>query len=319
MGSKKAAKKKIALVLGAGGARGLAHIGVIEYLAQAGIKIDFVGGSSIGAVIGALYCREGDINAVWEKVLEYLGDDELVKKWEGLVPRREQNHKSRPGQFIEDLRTFIGKQYIKFAVITKPSLAGKRDLMEPLEHLFGDAVAEDLKIPFIACAVDLLTGQELHLKNGRLTDIVYASSAIPGIFPPLERNGMLLADGSISALVPVEAVPDRDEYFIIAVDFGPGSFLKGVLDKGVDILLRSDELARIKLNRLIVQKADFIISPTVDMYHWAEFSHYKEIMKLGYEAAQRSGERLKNMLARGGEIRLSWWRRALQRVAGSAV
>jgi len=318
MGSKKAVKKKIALALGAGGARGLAHIGVIDYLVKAGIEIDFVAGSSIGAIIGALFCHEGDIEAVRQKVLDYLGDEGLAKKWDGLVPRKEQNNKSKPGQIIEDLRTYIGKQYFKFAVITKKSLAKRGDLMEPLEYLFGDLTAEELKIPYSACAVDLLTGQELHLKSGRLAEIVYASSAVPGIFPPLERNGMLLADGSISALVPIEAVPDHDEYFIIAVDFGPGAFLKGELEKGVDILMRSDELARIKLNKLILQNADFVISPEVNEYHWAEFSDYKEIMELGHEAAELAGDRLMSALAEAEEIQLSWWQRVLKPFQGSA-
>jgi NTE family protein len=317
MGSKKTVKKKIALALGAGGARGLAHIGVINYLVKTGIKIDFVAGSSIGALIGALFCHQGDIDAVRQKVLDYLGDEELAKKWEGLVPRKDQNNKSKTGQIIEDLRTYIGKQYIKFAVITKKSLARRSDLMEPLEHLFGNMTAEDLKIPFSACAVDLLSGQELHLKNGRLVDIIYASAAIPGIFPPLERNGMLLADGSISDLVPIEAVPDQDEYFIIAVDFGPGAFLKGELEKGVDILMRSDELARIKLNKLILQSADFVISPEVDEYHWAEFSHYREIMELGHRAAEQAGQKLINALAEAEEIQLSWWQRVLKPIQGS--
>lgn len=318
MGSIKAVKKKIALALGAGGARGLAHIGVIDYLVKAGIKIDFVAGTSIGAIIGALFCHEGDIEAVKRRVLDYMGDEELAKKWEGLVPRKEQQNKSKTGQIIEDLRTYIGKQYIKFAVITKKSLARKSDLMEPLEHLFGEMAAEDLKIPFSACTVDLLTGQELHLKNGRLVDIIYASAAIPGIFPPLEKNGMLLADGSISDLVPIEAVPDHDEYFIIAVDFGPGAFLMGELEKGVDILMRSDELARIKLNQMILQNADFVISPEVDAYHWAEFSDYKEIIQLGYEAAELAGHRLMNALAGAEEIQLSWWQRVLKPFQGSA-
>ncbi|NIS14828.1 MAG: hypothetical protein GWN00_00475, partial [Aliifodinibius sp.] len=89
---------------------------------------------------------------------------------------------------------------------------------------------------------------------------------------------MLLADGSISDLVPVEAIPNRDEYIIIAVNFGPGTFMRTNLDRGLDVLMRSDELARIKLNKMILEKANLVISPDVAHFHWAEFARYEEII-----------------------------------------
>ena len=275
---------KFALALGAGGARGLAHLGVIESLLDCGISIDYVTGSSIGAIIGALYCHRGDLDQVRTHALELINDPKMGKKWEVFAARKDQSKNSRAGKVIEDIRIFINNQYLKIAVVTKKSLAKQSDLMDPLKILFGDLTTADLKIPFSACTVDLKSGKELYLDQGKLTDIVYASSAIPGIFPPLERDGMLLADGSVTDLVPVEIARQQPDHSVIAVDFGPGQLFRGDYSKGVDIMMRADELARIKLNDIILQNADVVISPQVDDFHWAEFNEYENIIRLGREA-----------------------------------
>ncbi|MBD3218670.1 MAG: hypothetical protein GF310_10365 [candidate division Zixibacteria bacterium] len=306
----KVISKKIALTLGAGGARGLAHIGILEEIEKSGIGIDFVAGSSIGALIGALYCLYGNVDDVKSSLNEYLTDEAYRKKWDSFVPRdHDENHKKK-GHLFDELRIFINRQYLRLAVMTKKSLAKEEDLSEPLEELFGDKTTNDLKIPFSACSVDLISGRELYLNSGKLSEIVYCSSAIPGIFPPFERDGMLLADGSISDLVPVEAVPDHDEYLIIAVDFGPGRFLRNKLDRGMDILMRADELARIKLNKMILKEADLVISPDVSDFHWAEFSEYEEIIKIGREAASEAHEKIAYLAEQNSARVQPWYKRA---------
>lgn len=304
---------KVALALGAGGARGLAHIGVIESLEDVGLKIDYIAGSSIGAVIGALYCHRANISEVKTNLIELLEDDTLHKKWEAFVPRKAEENNSRAGKIIEDLRAYINNQYLKFAVITKKSLAKQEDLMDPLKMLFGDLKVSDLKIPFSATTVDLKSGQEIYLSEGRLTDILYASSAIPGIFPPLEKDGLILADGSITDLVPVAQAVSQDHHKVIAVDFGPGKPLKQEYDKGLDILMRADELARIKLNNLTLEQADLVISPEVADFHWAEFSNYKEIIKQGHEAAFAMLDELVQLKSSLTPEQKSWFKKLLDR------
>jgi NTE family protein len=285
MSSRHKPHKKIALALGAGGARGLAHIGVLEYLSENGVEIDYIAGSSIGSIIGALYSLSLDILQVQDKIVSLIEDEDVCKKWENFVPRRNNDHLSKPIQFFEELRSFIGNQYLKMAVVTRKSLAKRDDLWDPLEKLFGSTSFGSLKIPFSAVTVDLISGQELYLTEGNLTEMMYSSAAIPGIFPPLEKNGMLLADGSISDLCPVHGTPNREEYIVIAVNLGHGVFLDGDLSKGVDVLMRADEIARIKLNKMILKDADLIITPKVGDYHWADFGHYDDIIRLGREAA----------------------------------
>ncbi len=300
--------KRIALVLGAGGARGMAHMGVIEYLTERGLKIDFISGSSIGSVIGALYCLNPDIDSILECFGELVNNDEYRKKWDNFVPHKKEDREAKKRGFFDELRGFINKHYIQFAVVTKKSLAGEEELTKPLEELFGDKTCDDLQIPFAACTVDLKSGRELYLDEGKVADIVYCSSAIPGIFPPREKDGMILADGSVSDHVPIEGIMARDDYFIIAVNLGPAQLVERGLDRGVDILLRADELARIKLNKMILEKADVVISPDVVDYHWAEFVRYKEIIEKGRQAAERVFPRIEEYL-QAQEKRPPWYRR----------
>jgi NTE family protein len=309
MQNERSVSKRVALALGAGGARGLAHVGILEQLEKAGVEIDYIAGSSIGSIVGALYCLYADTRKVEKKIKEVLQDDELRKGWEGFVPARPEDDKSEAGRIFDELKAFVSRQFLKIAIVSKPSLASKADLMRPLERLFGNYSADDLKIPFSACTVDLLSGKELYLQSGKLSEIVYCSSAIPGVFPPFKMDDMLLADGSISDLVPVEAIPDAHKYFIIAVDFGPGTNLRTRLDRGIDLLMRSDELARKKLNDLILEKANMVIAPDVTDFHWAEFSRYDEIVQLGREVSKNIHADLKKLWMKSEKKKTPWYKR----------
>ncbi len=301
--------RRVALALGAGGARGLAHIGILEQLEKAGVKIDYIAGSSIGAIVGALYCLYGNIEQVKKKIKEVLEDKDLTRGWEQFVPVRPDENDSQAGRIFDELKSFVSRQFLKLAIVSKASLASKEDLMRPLEKLFGDYTVDDLKIPFSACTVDLFSGKELYLHAGKLSEMLYCSSAIPGVFPPHEMDDMLLADGSISDLVPVEGIPDGHRYVIIAVDFGPGTDLRTKLERGIDMLMRSDELARIKLNNLILNKADLVIAPDVSEFHWAEFSRYDEIVQLGRDVSVHIHNDLKKIWKREDKQKIPWYRR----------
>lgn len=301
--------RRVALALGAGGARGLAHIGILEQLEKAGVKIDYIAGSSIGSIVGALYCLYGNIEQVKKKIKEVIGDKELTRGWEQFVPVRPDEKDSQAGRIFDELKSFVSRQFLKLAIVSKASLASKEDLMRPLEKLFGDYTADDLKIPFSACTVDLVSGKELYLHSGKLSEMLYCSSAIPGVFPPQKMDDMLLADGSISDLVPVEGIPDGYRYVIIAVDFGTGTDLRTKLERGIDMLMRSDELARIKLNNLILNKADLVIAPDVSEFHWAEFSRYDEIVQLGRDVSVHIHNDLEKIWKRDKKQKMPWYRR----------
>ena len=177
-------KNKIGLALGTGSARGWAHIGVIKALNEANIKVDYVAGVSIGAVVGAVYAA-GNINALedvalqlnWKQILSFI---DIVFPKSGLID----------GNKIAD---FI-RMYIKAKNI------------------------EDLPLPFCAVSTDLATGKEIIIKKGDIVEAVRASISTPGIFTPVIKDNMTLVDGGIVNSVPVSVVRKMGADIVIAVD-----------------------------------------------------------------------------------------------------
>jgi NTE family protein len=165
--------KKYGLALGAGGARGFVHIGVIKALEELRIKITHIGGSSIGALIGGMYALWGDIQKVESIILNY------DKK-----------------RLLDLFSTDIGLLHGVFKGDT---------VLEALEQYVGDSKISDCKIPFVAVSVDMLNGEKVYHTTGLLRDAMRASMSIPLIFKPYELDGKYLVDGGLAECVPVIA------------------------------------------------------------------------------------------------------------------
>ncbi len=182
-------KKKVQLVLGSGGARGIAHIGVIQMLQQEGYEIVEVIGCSMGAVIGGMYCS-GFLS-------QYT--DWLLKQTKSDVYR------------LFDI-TFSMQGFVK----------GEK-IFAVLEQLAGKQLIENLPIPFTAIATDMLTRTEVHFTEGDLYRALRASTGIPGVFTPVAENKSLFVDGGVLNPLPVNLVKRRDDAIIVAVNLN-GSF-----------------------------------------------------------------------------------------------
>ncbi|HVK55795.1 MAG TPA: patatin-like phospholipase family protein [Burkholderiales bacterium] len=176
-------KPRIGLALGGGSARGWAHIGVIRALEEAGIKPDLVCGTSMGALVGAVYAN-GDI--------EWLEEWVTKLSWRTVVR-------------MLDLRLLGG-------------ILGGTKLIDFLGARFGDKTITQLNLPFAAVATELDSGREIWLQDGLVTSAVRASIAIPGIFTPVEQNGVWLADGGLANPVPVSLARAMRADIVIAVD-----------------------------------------------------------------------------------------------------
>ncbi|MEA1947432.1 MAG: patatin-like phospholipase family protein [Thermodesulfobacteriota bacterium] len=174
----------VGLALGSGSARGWAHIGVIRALTEAGIRVDYVAGTSIGALVGAVY-TSGEIETLEEVVLQL--------DWKQIA-------------------------YFFDVVLPKSGLIdGKKVSTFIRSHLKGINI-EELPIPFCAVATDLGTGNEVVLKQGDIIEAIRASISVPGIFTPVKRNGNILVDGGLVNPVPVSVVREMGADFVIAVD-----------------------------------------------------------------------------------------------------
>ena len=177
-------KQKIGLALGSGSARGWAHIGVIEALTEAGVEIDCVAGTSIGAVVGAVFAS-GNLDSLKEVVLQF--------DWKQILG------------FLD-------------VVFPKSGLIDGKKVTDFLRHHMQEKAIEDLATPFRAVSTNLADGQEVVISKGDLIEAVRASISLPGIFTPVKKDGMVLIDGGLVDPVPVSVVRAMGADYVIAVD-----------------------------------------------------------------------------------------------------
>jgi len=184
--------KNISVVLGSGGARGLAHIGVIDWLTQNGYTIRSISGSSMGALIGGIYAA---------------GKLEVYTEWVSALERMDVVRLLDP--------SFDGTGLFK----------GER-IIAVLRDLVGECRIEDLPLSFTAVATDMLTGKEVWLREGRLFDAIRASISTPLVFTPFEHEGRRLLDGALVNPIPIAPTLNDRTDLTIAVDLsGPAEQL----------------------------------------------------------------------------------------------
>ncbi len=252
--------KKIGLALGGGGAKGLAHIGIIKALETAEIKIDYIAGTSMGALVGGWYAATGDIKALENFIVHIKRDNifpikEIIKRKDGAL--------------------FKGE-----------SIADK--LRKELKNI----KIEDCKIPFTALATDAKNGDEVRLKNGDLVDAIRASIALPIVFAPVAVSNRLLIDGGLVNPVPADVVKDMGAEYIIAVDVSSRWFVApeelvtthdiyGVISSALSII-------EYQIAKNILKNANLVLRPPVINYNWIEFDKAQEIIKKGEEELELS-------------------------------
>ncbi len=179
---------KIGLALGSGSARGWAHIGAINALAEAGIRIDCVAGTSIGALVGAVYAS-GRVSSL-ERVVRELDWKKAMALLDVGLPRS--------------------------------GLFDGRKVTDSIREHVESGDIQDLPMPFRAVSTNLVNGGEVHIGTGDIIDAVRASISIPGVFTPVKRDGMLLVDGGLVNPVPVSVVREMGADYVIAVDLSYG-------------------------------------------------------------------------------------------------
>jgi NTE family protein len=278
-----AAAMKIGLALGSGGARGLAHAGVLEVLEQAGVRLDCIAGTSMGAIVGGLYAEYPQAAVTWKRLYHYVTNQDFVSSWSAFVAKESSGEESQPPRRFQDMLDFVHRKMIALKTVTRPYLQEADRLRKPLENLFQVRSFEQLKIPFAAVAVDLISGRKVVFTQGSLIDGVYASSAIPAVFPPLERDGMMICDGGGPYRTPVDICQEMGATFLIAVDIP--AFEQQKFTTGLEIIMRNNTIARQRLNDLVLEKADIVIRPDVHDFHWADFKAGEACRERGRDAA----------------------------------
>ncbi|MFA5386539.1 MAG: patatin-like phospholipase family protein [Candidatus Paceibacterota bacterium] len=261
--------KKIGLALGGGGARGLAHIGIIKILEQAGIPIDFIAGTSMGALVGGFYAATKDIKAL-EDIFLNIRKKDIFSASAMLIGRKDDPFKS---EIITDF------------LVSK--LDGKN--------------IQDCSVPFRAIAMNVENGEETEFSKGPLVEAIRASSALPILMKPIKIGDKIFADGAFVNNIPADVVKRMGADIVIAIDVSKGwidfseasinikhaySLISNIIDGLVY------QLAKKKL-----EAADFVLRPAVFNYETLAFSHAKDIIAAGEKEVK---EHLKELQQKTG-------------------
>jgi len=282
----------MALVLGGGGARGLAHIGVLKVLERENIPIDYIVGTSAGAIIGGLYAQTGKVAEVERRIRTYLQSPPYKQIAKSLEKTKKD---STVGPWIDRLTHFIKHQYMFARSLTSLSLLEKKILEEAIAFLFDEQDIQTLHIPFAAVATDLFQGEEVVFTSGSIRKAIFASAAIPGVFPPLRWDGKYLVDGCVLANLPIRQAYQLGADRVIAVDVTRDFSRKQTFANGIDVLFRADEITAHRLYSLQLQEASLVIRPEMGDAHWADFHHMDAFIRLGELAAEKARQTLHAM------------------------
>jgi NTE family protein len=259
----------VALVLGGGGARGVAHGGVIDVLEENHIPIDLIVGSSAGSVIGALYADDPRADQLRSKVITLKKWDILDVNWSAGL--KMLWHINGPVQG-DALKKFI-KQNIH-----------AKDFSQ-------------LKIPLIAVTTDINTGETFIIRSGPLAPALHASSALPMLFAPVKLYGRLLVDGGVASPVPVEVAKQFSPKITIAVDIGttPNN---GDVGSVFQLGYRSLHISYYQLSYWQTQQADVIIHPDIHKFSMFADGNNAQMYRAGREAAIKALPQIQALLGK---------------------
>ncbi len=249
-------RPRIALVLGAGSARGLAHIGVIQVLKEHHIPFDFIVGSSMGAMVGGIYAAGADI-IMLDRMLDTM-----------------------------DTNIFFDVHLPRMGF-----LSGKK-IQSFLELLTKKKSFAELDLPLLAVATDLFSGEKIVIEEGSVADAIRASISIPGIFTPVRQEGMMLVDGAVADRLPVGVARERGAEIVIAVDvtFGPGKNVS--INNTMDVILAALDIMAKQHFDLIQPGADILIQPAVGSFQPGDFGKSRQIVDQGRIATEEKIEEI---------------------------
>lgn len=274
---------KIALAFGGGGARGCTHIGVLKVLERENIPIHLITGSSIGAVVGAIYAKFGEAAKVEERFKQFLSSEEYKKSGLDLFKRKEPAE-----NLFGQVATYVKERVVVNLAHSKSSLVGGWRLRKAMEFLIPEGRIEDTKIRFATVASNILNGRQVVFTEGDMRSTVGASSSIPGFLPPYEVDGYLLVDGSVVCPIPIETAKQLGADIVIAVDVGQELNENPKLDNVINIMFQTNHMTARHYNLHLLKKADVIIRPNVGQVHWSEFKLLHYIIEEGERVAQEA-------------------------------
>jgi len=280
---------KVGLVLSGGGAKGLAHIGVLKIIDQAGIRLDYIAGSSMGAIVGGLYAS-GYTGKQLDSLFHTVNFDKLIQD---KLPRRS--------------KTFYEKADAEKYALTLPVIEGKISLPKGISngqnfynfyskvttHVRDINDFSKLPIPFLCTATNIETGEGIVFDKGNLPEVIVASGALPSVYSPVLYKGKLITDGGVTDNYPVEEIRKRGVELVIGVDVQDTLMNRKELNSITDIMLQISNFRTIKAMDSKRPLTDVFIRPNIKRFSVIDFEKGSEIIKEGEEEAKEQLEELK--------------------------
>jgi len=289
-------RPRIGLVLSGGGARGVAHLGVLKVLEELRIPVDVISGTSMGSIVGGLYAA-GNSPAEIEAIVNSLEWNQAFQDrppLEDLSFRRKEDSASYLVRFDAGIRD--GNLTLPLGLIQGQNL--NFILKSQLIHTATLTDFDRLKIPFRAVAADIETGEAVVLGKGDLATAIRASMSIPGVFAPVEMDGRLLVDGGIADNLPVDVARRMGADILIAVNVGMLRRHReqltssiAITDQVMNILIQKNTDAQIAS----LTAADIFLQPPLGEFGSSDFAQAPEAIKIGEQAARRSIARLSEL------------------------
>lgn len=281
--------KKIGLVLSGGGAKGFAHIGALKVIDSLGIKIDYIAGTSMGAIVGSLYAS-GYSGKQLDSIFKTLDFDNVIND---ILPRASKTLYERANtekyavilpfeQFQLNLPSALSRGQNVFGLLSKLTL-----------QVCDVEDFEKLPIPFFCLATNVETGKGVILDSGNLALSATASSAFPSLFQPVNINGELLIDGGVVNNYPIDELRAKGIDVIIGVDVQDGLASRDDMISAVDVLLQINNFRTINDMLKKSKQTDIYIKPDIDNFTVFDFSQGDKIIKNGEKAALRRLDELK--------------------------
>ena len=272
--------KSLSLALGGGGVRGAAHIGVLRALSEADIAPKAIAGTSSGAIVAMLYALETSERFDHETYqhIERIGA-------QGYAELRLLFHPqiARAVSLSDRLKVLAGWERVIRGGVFGAGMVSQEVLRSNLIALVGGARFEDARLPLAFIAVDLLSGEKVALSSGSMLNAALASSAIPGVFPPVVIDGQLLCDGHVIDNIPVDDARTLvKDAFVLAVDIGDHS-PPSVPKTALEVILRSGAISRDHLRRSSLSRADMTLSFADVTAGSFEYERSQELAQIGYE------------------------------------
>jgi NTE family protein len=287
---------RIGIALGGGGVRGLANIGVLKAMEESGIKPDVISGTSMGAIVGALFADTLSASITENTIRGVLSSEEFLKEVLKLGSFTGGTDMDRG--FFEKMFDTAKKGYAFYRFMTKDSVVSQA-AFEQIERLVPEKNFSELKLRFACIALDLVSGNTVIFRSGSLRTAIRASSAVPGVLPPVSMDGMMCVDGGWAESVPISAVRQLGAHFIIASDVTrdiTAIEARTDLKNSMDIMLRANDVARSCMNMLRTKEADFVIHPEVGDAPWSAFENLDAYISAGYKAAKIAMPSLKKAI-----------------------